>query len=74
VSISTLGWIVVGVTAWLVVAVVVALLIGRVIRARDEQVPRDDLPPPADAPDDVGSQRPQSPPPWSAARSRQRPH
>lgn len=38
---SVAGWIAVGVVAWVVVAFVVAVLIGRVIRLRDRQVPGD---------------------------------
>ncbi|WP_219417919.1 hypothetical protein [Pseudonocardia nigra] len=38
-AISTLGWIAVGVAAWLAAATVVAVLIGRAVRLRDEQVP-----------------------------------
>jgi hypothetical protein len=41
-SVST--WIMVGGALWLVGATPVALLLGRVIRARDEQVPRDPVP------------------------------
>ena len=40
VTISTFAWIAVGVAAWLVVAALVGLLIGRMIRGRDRQVPR----------------------------------
>ena len=39
--IGTLGWIVVGVAVWLAVAAGVGVVIGRVIRLRDRQVPRD---------------------------------
>ena len=39
VTISTVLWIVVGVAAWMVVAAVVGVLIGRMIRQRDRQVP-----------------------------------
>lgn len=38
-NISTVVWIVVGVAAWMVVAAVVGVLIGRMIRQRDRQVP-----------------------------------
>lgn len=41
VTIGTLGWIVVGVAAWLAVAGVVGVLIGRTVRQRDRQVPRE---------------------------------
>ena len=34
-------WIVVGVAAWMVVAALVGVLIGRTIRARETQIPRD---------------------------------
>jgi hypothetical protein len=39
VIISTVMWIVVGVAAWMVVAAIVGVLIGRMIRQRDRQVP-----------------------------------
>ena len=41
VVISTFAWIAIGVAAWLVVAVLAGLLIGRMIRGRDRQVPGD---------------------------------
>jgi uncharacterized membrane protein YecN with MAPEG domain len=41
-SVST--WILVGGALWLVGATPVALLLGRVIHARDEQVPTDAVP------------------------------
>jgi hypothetical protein len=53
VIISTLGWIVIGVVAWMVVAAVVGVLIGRMIRQRDRQVPEDSGTPAA--PDVPGS-------------------
>jgi hypothetical protein len=37
---GTAVWIGLGVAAWLCLAVVVALWLGRVVRRRDEQVPR----------------------------------
>jgi hypothetical protein len=37
---STVVWIGFGVVAWLAAAVVVAALVGRMIRQREEQVPR----------------------------------
>ena len=37
--ISTVMWIVIGVAAWMAVAAVVGVLIGRMIRQRDRQVP-----------------------------------
>jgi hypothetical protein len=37
---GTTVWVGLGVAAWLCLAVVVALWIGRMIRRRDEQVPR----------------------------------
>jgi hypothetical protein len=37
---STFAWIVIGVLAWLAVAVYAGLLLGRMIRGRDRQVPR----------------------------------
>jgi hypothetical protein len=42
VVIGALGWIIVGLIAWLVVAAVVGVLIGRMIRLRDRQVPHGD--------------------------------
>jgi hypothetical protein len=39
VAISTLGWILLAAAAWLVVATAVGLLVGRMIRERDRQVP-----------------------------------
>jgi hypothetical protein len=44
--ISTLSWIIVVAAAWLAVATAVGVLIGRVIRERDRQVPRPPDPPP----------------------------
>ena len=38
-GIGTLGWILVVAVAWLVVAAVVGVLVGRMIRERDRQVP-----------------------------------
>jgi hypothetical protein len=37
--VTTIAWILVGIALWLVIAVPVALLLGRVVRRRDEQVP-----------------------------------
>jgi hypothetical protein len=37
---STFAWIAIGVSAWLLVAVYAGLLVGRMIRGRDRQVPR----------------------------------
>jgi len=45
---SIAGWIGLGVAAWLTLATVVALGVGRMIRAREEQVPGL-VPPPARA-------------------------
>ncbi|MGD9987445.1 hypothetical protein [Pseudonocardia sp.] len=39
-AVPVIGWILVGVAAWIVVAVIVVILLGRMIRARDAQVPR----------------------------------
>jgi hypothetical protein len=39
--ISVFAWIAIGVAAWLVVAALTGVLIGRVIRGRDRQVPKD---------------------------------
>ena len=36
---STFAWIAIGVLAWLAVAVYAGLLVGRMIRGRDRQVP-----------------------------------
>ncbi|GAA1868973.1 hypothetical protein GCM10009836_56880 [Pseudonocardia ailaonensis] len=41
---SVAGWIVVGVVAWVAVALVVALLVGRMVRLRDRQVPEPPAP------------------------------
>jgi hypothetical protein len=40
VVISTFAWIAIGVAAWLAVSVVAGMLIGRMIRGRDQQVPQ----------------------------------
>jgi hypothetical protein len=42
-AISTFGWIAIGVTAWMAVALVVGLLIGGMIRRRDDQATRERL-------------------------------
>jgi hypothetical protein len=39
--ISAFAWIAIGVAAWLAVAALVGVLIGRMIRGRDRQVPKD---------------------------------
>lgn len=64
VNISTVGWIAIGVAAWLVVALIVGVLIGRMIRRRDSQIPGGSTPPPqpqvpapAPSPDSVGRRR-----------------
>ena len=44
---SAAGWIVLGAALWLVAGMSVALLLGRVVRGRDEQVPTIDLPSPS---------------------------
>lgn len=36
---TVLAWIANGLAAWLVVSVPVALVVGRVLRARDRQIP-----------------------------------
>jgi hypothetical protein len=41
-DISTLEWVLVGAAAWLAVALFLGVLIGRMIRHRDEQVPSAD--------------------------------
>ena len=45
-----IGWVAVALAAWVVVAAVVGILLGRMIRQRDRQVPLDDgaeaVPPP----------------------------
>lgn len=38
---SVLTWIIVGAIAWMAVAAVVGVLVGRAVRMRDRQVPRD---------------------------------
>jgi hypothetical protein len=45
--ISTFGWIIVVAAAWLAVATVVGVLVGRMIRERDRQVPPAPEPPPS---------------------------
>jgi hypothetical protein len=50
VVISTFAWIAIGVAAWLAVAVLVGVLIGRMIRGRDRQIPVNPPPPPGDGP------------------------
>jgi hypothetical protein len=37
--VTAMAWICVGAAVWLIVAVTLSLLLGRVIRRRDEQVP-----------------------------------
>lgn len=39
---TVIGWIVVGVSGWLVAAVVLGLLLGRILRNRDEEKRRGD--------------------------------
>lgn len=39
-TVPVIGWVLIGVAAWIVVAVIVVVLLGRMIRARDAQVPR----------------------------------
>jgi hypothetical protein len=39
-DIGTLGWIAIGGLVWLAAATVVGLVIGRMIRRRDEEMPR----------------------------------
>ena len=41
------GWIIVALTVWASVAVFLAVLLGRVVRHRDQQVPTDMVEPPA---------------------------
>lgn len=63
-----LGWVLIGVAAWVAASGVVAVLVGRMVRARDAQVPRDAPRAPrprpeseAEAPADVpGGERPRS--------------
>lgn len=43
---SVAGWIAVGVVAWVVIALLVAVLVGRMVRLRDRQVPADPMPSP----------------------------
>ncbi|GAA0908794.1 hypothetical protein [Pseudonocardia zijingensis] len=45
--IGTLGWVIVVAAAWLAVAAGVGVLVGRLIRERDRQVPPSPEPPPA---------------------------
>jgi hypothetical protein len=37
-----IAWVAVGVAVWIAVAALVAVLLGRTVRHRDRQVPRDD--------------------------------
>ncbi|MCE0761562.1 hypothetical protein LWC35_01320 [Pseudonocardia kujensis] len=64
---SVAGWIVVGVLAWVAVALVVAVLVGRMVRLRDRQVPEDPLPRPAPEQDPswpgTGGRTPRTPEP-----------
>jgi hypothetical protein len=39
-GVTTAVWIVLGAAVWLALAVVLAVCIGRIIRQRDEQMPR----------------------------------
>jgi len=41
-AISTIGWVLIAVTAWVVVAVVVGVVVGRAVARRDRQIPRAD--------------------------------
>jgi hypothetical protein len=72
VIISTVMWIVVGVAAWMVVAAIVGVLIGRMIRQRDRQIP--DRPAEEPAPGTparaVGSDGSRLPPAVGRGRSR----
>ena len=70
--ISTVMWIVVGVAAWMVVAAVVGVLIGRMIRQRDRQVPEGSARRPAPGPPSgaVGSDGSRLPPVAGRGRSR----
>jgi hypothetical protein len=43
---SVAGWIALGVVAWVVIALLVAVLVGRMVRLRDRQVPADPAPTP----------------------------
>ncbi|MFC5948749.1 hypothetical protein ACFQH9_10730 [Pseudonocardia lutea] len=66
---SVAGWIVVGVLAWVAVALVVAVLVGRMVRLRDRQVPEEPFPRPAPPPEQdpswphTGGQAPRTPEP-----------
>ncbi|MEJ8281029.1 hypothetical protein [Pseudonocardia spirodelae] len=53
---STAVWVLAGIGVWVVAAVLLALLVGRIIRMRERQVPD----PPRDAPGGPG--RPGAPP------------
>ncbi len=65
-------WIVVGVAAWMVAAAVVGVLIGRMIRQRDRQVPDPaaEQPAPGSADGVAGSDGTQLPPAVGRGRSR----
>jgi hypothetical protein len=69
VIISTVMWIVVGVAAWMVVAAVVGVLIGRMIRQRDRQVPARE-PAPGAPTRVIGSDGSRLPPAVGRGRSR----
>jgi hypothetical protein len=51
---STVGWVIIAVSAWVVLAGLVGLVLGGVIARRDRQVPR---PPQVDAPDRLPRRR-----------------
>jgi len=48
---SVLAWVIVVAIAWLAVATVVGVLVGRAVRMRDRQVPRDHPHIPDDVPE-----------------------
>jgi hypothetical protein len=57
--VSVLAWVIVVAIAWMAVAAVVGVLVGRAVRLRDRQVPRDQ----PSVPDDVPEPRRSTTPP-----------
>ncbi|GAY09043.1 hypothetical protein [Pseudonocardia sp. N23] len=39
-SVPVIGWVLIGVAGWIAASVLVVVLVGRMVRARDAQVPR----------------------------------
>jgi hypothetical protein len=53
VPVSVAGWVVLGIVVWIVLSALLGLLVGKIIRNRDRQVP-DDVPTAAADPEDRG--------------------